>query len=124
MFACGNVLDPLKRYYCKDCVEKFVEHIKNEVKWLCVTFPQQPMAELTDALKREHEAVKNCHICFKEFNDSENRKVRDHCHYTGLYQDTVYNNYNLKYRIPDLISIVFHNLSDYDAYIFMKKMEV
>ena len=33
-FAYGDVLDTLKMYCCKDCVEKFVEHIKNVVKSL------------------------------------------------------------------------------------------
>ena len=46
---------------------------------LYATFPQQPMTELTDAL-REHEAAEKCHIYLKEFNDPQNKKVRDHCH--------------------------------------------
>ena len=34
----GDVLDPLKMYRGKDCVEKFVEYIEKEVKWLYETF--------------------------------------------------------------------------------------
>ena len=79
-FAYGDVLDPLKMYRGKDCVEKFVEHIEDEVKRLYSIFPQQPMIELTDVLKREHKEAKICHICLKEFNYPQNRKVRDHCH--------------------------------------------
>ena len=71
--------------YRQDGVEKFVKYIEEEVKWLYETFPWQPMTKLTDVLKREHEAVEKYHICLKEFNDARNRKVRDHCHYTGLY---------------------------------------
>ena len=84
-FAYGDVPDPLKMYRGKDCVEKFIEHIEDEVKRLYAAFPQQPMIELTDVLKREHETAKKFHICLKEFNDPEDRKVRDHYHYTGLY---------------------------------------
>ena len=76
------------------------------------------MAKLTDVRKREHEAAEKCHICLKEFNDPRNRKVRDHCYYTGLYQGAVYNNCNLKYRIPDNI----HNLSGYNAHLFIKEL--
>ena len=72
-------------YQGKDYVEKFVEYIEEEVKRLHEKFPQQPMIKLTDALKREHEPAEKCRICLKEFNDSRNRKVRDHCHYTGFY---------------------------------------
>ena len=81
------------------CVEKFVEYIEEEVRRLYATFPQKPMTELTDALKREHEAAEKCHICLKEFNDPKNKKVRDHCHYTGLYRGAAHNNCNFKYCI-------------------------
>ena len=113
-FAYGDVPDPLKMYRGKECVEKFVEDIEGEVKRLYETFERQPIIKLTDVLKREHEAAENCHICLKKFNDPRNRKVRDHCHYTGLYQGLAHNNCNLKYRIPDHIPIVFHNLSGYE----------
>ena len=48
-------------------------------------FPQWPVTKVTDVLEWEHEAAEKCHICFEEFNDPENRKVRYYCHYTGLY---------------------------------------
>ena len=44
-------------YRGKDCVEKFVEYIKEEVKGLCEKFPQRPMIELTDALKGRGKGV-------------------------------------------------------------------
>ena len=43
MFAYEDVLDPSKMYLGKDCVEKFVELIENEVKRLYTTLPQQPL---------------------------------------------------------------------------------
>ena len=86
-FAYGDVSDPLKMYRGKDCVVKFVEYIEEEeVKWLCATFPLQPMIELTDVFKREREVAEKCHICLKKINDPQNKKVRDHCHYAGLYR--------------------------------------
>lgn len=39
------------------------------------------MTELTDVLQK-HEAGEKYYICFKEFNDFENLKARDHCLYT------------------------------------------
>ena len=121
-FAYGDAPDPLKMYRGKDCVEKFVEYIEEEVRRLYATFPQQPMTKLTDVLKREHKAAEKCHICLKEFNDPKNKKVRDHCHYTGVYREAAHNNCNQKYRIPDYIPIVFHNLSVYDAHLFIKEL--
>ena len=109
-------------YRDEDCVEKFVEYKEEEVKRLYETFPQQPMIKITDVLKREHEAAEKCHICLKEFNDPKNRKVRDHCHYIGEYQGAARNNCSLKYKTPDYIPIVFHNLSGYDAHLFIKEL--
>ena len=80
------------------------------------------MTRLTNVLKGGHEAAEKCDICLKEFNGPKNKKVRDHCHYTGLYRGTAHNNCNLKYRIPDHIPIVFHNLRDYDAHLFIKEL--
>ena len=122
LWTYGDVPDPLKIYRDKECVEKFVEYIEEEVKRLYKTSPKQPMTKLTDALKREHKAAEKCHICLKEFNDAKNKKVRDHCHCTGLYWGAAHNNCNLKYRIPDHIHIVFHNLSGYDAHLFIKEL--
>ena len=79
------------------------------------------MIELTDALKREYKAAEKCHICLKEFNDPKNKKGRDRCHNTGLYRGAAHNNCNLKYRIPDYIPIVLHNLGGYDAHLFIKE---
>ena len=44
----------LKMYLGKNCGETIIEHIKTELKRLYSTFPQQPMAGLTDVLKKEH----------------------------------------------------------------------
>ena len=121
-FAYGDVPDPTKLYRGKDCVEQFVDHVEKEVKRLYELYPQQPMIELTDVLKREHEAAESCHICLKPFDDPGNRKVRDHCHYTGLYRGAAHNNCNLKYKIPDFVPIAFHNLSGYDAHLFIKEL--
>ena len=109
-------------YRGKDCVGKFIKQIEDEIKQLYATFSQQPMIELTDVLKREHKSAKKCHICLKEFNDHQNRKLRDHCHYTGLYRVATQNNSNLKNWIPEHIPIVFHNLSGYDAHLFIKEL--
>ena len=94
-FSYGDVPDLLKMYQGKDYVEKSVEYIEEEVKQLYATFSQQPMIELSDVLKREHKAAGRCKICLKEFNDPQNKKVKDHCHYTGLYRGAACNNCNL-----------------------------
>ena len=57
-----------------------------------------------------------------EFNGPQNKKVRGHCYYTGLYRGAAHNNCNLKYQIPSYIPIVFHNLRRYNPHLFIKKL--
>ena len=121
-FAHGDVPNPLNMHQGKDCVETFVEYIEEEVKRPYATFPQQPMTRLTDESKREHKTAGKCHICLKGFHDPKNKKVRDYCHYTGDYREAAHNNRNLKYKIPDHIPLAFHNLSGYDAHLFIEEL--
>ena len=86
----------------KECVKKFRENIADEVIRLNTTFPQQPMTDLTDALKRKHEAAEKCHILLKEFDNPENRNVRDNCYSTSLNRGA--SQKPLQPKIPSFIS--------------------
>ena len=70
---------------------------------------------------KEYKRATKCHICFKPFNEKK-RKVRDHCHYTGLYRGAVHSSWNLKYQIPNYIPVVFHNLAGYNAHLFIREL--
>ena len=48
--------------------------------------------------------------------------VRDHCHYTGKYRGAAHNIYNLRYKVPKEISVVFHNGSTYDYRFIIKEL--
>ena len=77
------------------------------------------MEPLTPAQWKDYKHVSSCHICFKPFRES-NQKVRDHCHYSGIYRGVAHSLCNLRYKIPSYIPVVFHNLSGYDAHLFIK----
>ena len=94
-----------------------------ELKQLYERFPQKPMIELADALKREYETAKKCHICLKEFNYPQNKKVKDNCHFTSFYREAAHNNGNMKYWIAGYILNLLHNLTGYDAHLFIKELE-
>ena len=51
-------------YYGEDCVGMFLRHIQDELKQLYPTFPQEPMPEIINVLKREHEIAGKYHIYF------------------------------------------------------------
>ena len=59
----------------------------------------------------------------KEFdNNKKQQKVRDHCHYTGMYRGAAHNICNLRYKIPKEIPVVFHNGSTYDYHFIIKEL--
>ena len=120
-FAYGEVESPLKLYRGKDCVEKFCDYIKEEAHRLYHMFPEKPMDPLTNKQWASYNKSSKCHICYKPFNFKD-PKVRDHCHYTGCYRGSTHRNCNLRYRIPSYIPVIFHNLSGYDAHLFIEEL--
>ena len=120
-FAYGEVKDPLALYRGKDYVQKFCDHVIGEVRRLYQSFPEKPMEPLTKKQWKDYKHASSCHICFKPFKEG-NRKVRDHCHYSGIYRGVAHSLCNLQYEIPSYIPVVFHNLSGYDAHMFIKEL--
>ena len=74
------------------------------------------MSPLTSNENERYKKSKRCHICFRPFT-LKDPKVRNHCHYTGNYRNS-----NLQYKIPSYIPIVFHDLSGYDAHLFIREL--
>ena len=120
-FAYRKVENPLKLCRGKDCIKKFCDHIIGKAHRLYQTFPEVLMKPLTPKEMDRYKRSERCHICFKLFKE-DNTKVRDHCHYTGRYRGPTHTKCNLQYKIPSYIPIAFHNLSGYDAHLFIKEL--
>ena len=86
-FAYREVKGQLRLYRGKGCTKVFCKHIRSEANRLYNMFPERPMKRLTQEEWREFNGATMCHICFNDFeeDDNFNYKVRDHCHYMGLY---------------------------------------
>ena len=61
-----------------------------------------------------------CHICNEELGKD---RVRDHCHLSDKFRGAAHEICNLKYKVPKFFTVVFHNLSGYDSYLFIKTLE-
>ena len=86
-------------------------------------FPKTLMDPLTKKQWKKYNKASRCHICFKQSGDSKKGpKVRDHCHYTGRYRGPARRNFNLMYKIPSYIPVVFHKLLGYDAHLFIREL--
>ena len=120
-FAYREVVTPLRIYRGKDCIETFCNYIKEEAHRLYHMFPEKPMDPLTKKQWKKYKRSTKGHICYKPFTQT-NLKVRDHCHYTGLYRGPAHSLCSLQYKIPSYIPVVFHNLSGYNAHLFIREL--
>ena len=120
-FAYGEVVTPLRTCRGKDCIETFCNYIKGEACILYHMFPEILMDPLTKKQWKKYKKATKCHICYKPFTQT-NLKVRDHCHYAGIYRAPAHSLCNLRYKIPSYIPVVFHNLSGYDAHLFIREL--
>lgn len=115
-------LSKFHSYRGDDCVSKFSILLTNETTRLYRDYLKEniKMKPLTREQEREFRLTKKCSICDGEL-DVEDR-VRDHDHITGEYRGCAHNACNLKVKVNKFIPILFHNLSNYDAHLFIKEL--
>ena len=112
-------------YRGKDCMKKFCESLREHAMKI-INFKKKNMKLWTKEQQESHENAKICYICkekleSKYLKDKKYRKVRDHCHYTGVYRGAAHSICNLKYSVTNTIPIVFHNGSNYDYHFIIKE---
>ena len=100
--------------FCKDLRERSTKITHYEKKKIIL---------LTTEEKKDYDNQKVCYICKKEFDNNDNdKKVRDHCDYTGKYRRASHNICNLRYKIPKEIPVMFHNGSTFDYHFIIKEL--
>ena len=115
-----NVFKPrLRSNSGEDAMQKFVEWLEEDIK-IIANIPEVDMIFGKEEAARYKKETK-CWICKGELK-KDDKKVRDHCHFTGRYRGAAHNSCNLKYRKPNFTPVVFHNLSGYDSHLFIKNL--
>ena len=105
----------------EDVSQTFIEMLEEDIKKFHKEFNfSKKMLLLTEKEQSEFENVKSCWICQKGFGGE--KKVRDHCHFTGKFRGAAHNKCNLQFKKPTFTPVIFHNLSGYDAHLFVKNL--
>ena len=109
-------LEP-RTYTGEDAIEKFIEWLEKDVEYICNIKKEKMIFGEKEAEDFNNET--DCWICKGELGPD---KVRDHCHLTGRYRGAAHNQCNLKYRKIPFTPVVIHNLTNYDAHLFVKHL--
>ena len=99
----------------------FLEMLEEDIKRIYKKFEFSKKMIFTFKDKGDFEKAKICWICQKEFKETE-KKVRDHCHFTGKYRGAAHNLCNLQFKKAKFTPVIFRNLSGYDAHLFVKNL--
>ena len=88
------------------------------------------MLPLIDEENKSYKKQKVCYLFKKEFSTNKNdknvfklyHKVRDHCQETRKFSATARGIFNLRYKTPKEIPVVFHNGSTYDNHFIINEL--
>ena len=107
----------------EDVSEKFIEHVVKLTHKIYEDYYKKPKPLiLTSQEEKEFQLATECHICEQKLSRDKNLKVRDHCHFTGIYRGAAHNECNLSCRKPLILPVLIHNLQGYDAHLFIKQL--
>ena len=91
--------------------------LENNIKDIYIKFKFQKSMIMTLNDKMAYDDSTLCHICNEELGED---RVRDHCHLSGKFRGAAHEICNLKYKVPKLFPVVFHNWSGYDSHLLIK----
>ncbi|XP_044586081.1 uncharacterized protein LOC123266116 [Cotesia glomerata] len=118
-----NSLSKFNLNRSEECIKWFVQELESISHQVSSYLRNpKPLPKLTDEEQKSVNEAVNCHICNKPFKSANDKKVRDHCHFTGKFRGAAYNSCNLNFQQSHIIPIVFHNLSGYDCHFILESV--
>ena len=104
--------------FCLDLKEHATKIINYEKKEI---IPLTKTEKIIIGKKISAKKYQKYHLC-KKISKTGDNNVRDHCHYSGKYRAASHNLFNLRYKIPKEIPVVFDNGSTYDCHFIIKEL--
>ena len=86
----------------EDVAQIFTEMLEADIKAIYQMFETPKKMVFGEKEKTEFDVATQCWICQEHFVE-EDRKVRDHCHFTGKFRGAAHNKCNLQFRKPKFI---------------------
>ena len=119
----GKAIKPIsytKKEEGEDVAKIFIEKISEVTREIYNGYYKYPKKlKLTPQEQKSFDKAKICHLCKKDLFDD---RVRDHCHFTGEYRGAAHKSCNLNFRKKKVLPVIFHNLQNYDAHLFIKQL--
>ena len=74
--------------------------------------------------EKEEERFQSSNICWicKKLIDSDNEKVRDHCHITGKFRGAAHWSCIINLQLTEKVPLIFHNLRGYDSHLIFYEL--
>lgn len=120
--------DSTKSFYASsgihtNCIEWFVQELEKIAMFVAsMILNIKPINPLTlDEQRLAQDPNAKCHICGDNFVLNEKRNL-DHCHFTGEYRGVAHSGCNLNYQDSRFVPVIMHNLTGYDAHMFIREL--
>ncbi|KAE9521340.1 hypothetical protein AGLY_018262 [Aphis glycines] len=104
----------------QDVAKHFVESIVEVSRKIEQLLKTNVPITMSDDDTRRHNANTHCNFCKQSFNSVE--KVRDHCHLSGKFRQSLCYKCNITLQQPKFVPCFFHNLSSYDAHFIVTEL--
>lgn len=131
-FVTVGCISKFKLYRGENCMEEFVNGIKEIITEFSSKQQQFRRAIMTTEDYAKYNSSTKCWICNTEFNSTIQKlssngntyypksKVVDHDHVTGKYIGAAHHDCNFKRKTNKFVPIAIHNLSGYDSHMIVK----
>ena len=103
----------------EDVVDQFCDYMINLDSTLLKLLETNIPINMTNEDENNFQNAENCYYCCSELKDD---RVRDHDHLTGKFRGAAHDKCNLAARKDKYVPVFFHNLSHYDAHLFIKQL--
>ena len=77
---------------------------------------------MSEKEKEQFQSSNTCWICEKLI-DSDDEKVRDHCHVARKFRGAAHWSCNINLQLTKKVPVIFHNLRGYDSHLIFNELD-